>query len=273
MSKHNKRVGLGMKPRVAQEKAAEPVQEVSASEGQPEREMEPVSGAVEGTQTGVSLEADLGEKSAETTVAAEVDEKSVVIGLPEPLTPESTLGDGPVSVSTPREKFTGSLDELYSREVIPGIKNRFGPITPGSDFAKGVEQETAGFQEAPEGMDTPPSDAAFARLQQLVGENPVVAEGAKSRFTPSGLIASATIEDIEELIGRVPVHIAPDGQVTAFPIGQRSDGTFGLVVSIPEGLIEPIRQQAESDRVSPEEWVSTRLVEYLESWWSAPQGK
>lgn len=90
------------------------------------------------------------------------------------------------------------------------------------------------------------------------------ASGAMGVFSPG-----ADRDDrIDALLMAKLAH--SDGALT---LGQRGDGTFGLVVTIPEGLIEPIRGQAESDGLSSEEWVSVRLNEYLESWWSAPKGR
>jgi hypothetical protein len=56
-------------------------------------------------------------------------------------------------------------------------------------------------------------------------------------------------------------------------LGERPDGTYGLIVAIPEGMIGGIMAQAESDKVTPEEWVSVRLSEMLEGWWQPAQGR
>jgi len=81
-----------------------------------------------------------------------------------------------------------------------------------------------------------------------------------------------------EIVGSIPQDLAKGflKQIqTAItpPVGPRLDGTYGMVVTIPEGMIEPIRGQAESDRVTPEEWVSTRLGEYLEDWWQPAKSR
>lgn len=56
-------------------------------------------------------------------------------------------------------------------------------------------------------------------------------------------------------------------------IGKRPDGTFGMLVTIPEGYLDPVKEQAASDGVSPEEWMSTRVVELLENFWSPARSR
>lgn len=53
-------------------------------------------------------------------------------------------------------------------------------------------------------------------------------------------------------------------------LGEQPDGTFKMIVTVPEGHMGGIISQAESDGVTPETWLSTRLADYLESWWAPP---
>jgi len=64
-----------------------------------------------------------------------------------------------------------------------------------------------------------------------------------------------------------------DGSVVVVPegLGEQPDGTYKLVVTVPEGYIGGIETQAEADGVSLERWVSDRLEEVFQSWWSAPK--
>lgn len=56
-------------------------------------------------------------------------------------------------------------------------------------------------------------------------------------------------------------------------VGQREDGTFGVVVTLAEGLIEPIGEQAAADKITVEEWLNMRLAEYLETWWQPAKSR
>jgi hypothetical protein len=84
-----------------------------------------------------------------------------------------------------------------------------------------------------------------------------------------------SIADIEAAMDKGSrIQLEPDGAVFIGPgLGLQKDGTFGIVLTLPEGLIDPIREQAESDKISPEEWCRMRFLEYIESWWSAPKGR
>lgn len=53
---------------------------------------------------------------------------------------------------------------------------------------------------------------------------------------------------------------------------QLPDGSHMAVVTIPEGWWEPITQWAEENGVTPEQWLSDRLYEYVSSYGS-PAGK
>lgn len=57
------------------------------------------------------------------------------------------------------------------------------------------------------------------------------------------------------------------------PIGPRPDGTYGAVVTVPEGYWEPICEQAASDGITPYEWLSIRVQEIMETWWAPPQSR
>ena len=56
-------------------------------------------------------------------------------------------------------------------------------------------------------------------------------------------------------------------------LGQQSDGTFKLVLSVDEGYIESIRQEAEANSMTAEQWCSQQFNFFLESWWAKPKGR
>lgn len=56
-------------------------------------------------------------------------------------------------------------------------------------------------------------------------------------------------------------------------LGQQADGTFKVVLAIDEGYIESIRQEAEANSMTAEQWCSQQFNFFLESWWSKPKGR
>ena len=56
-------------------------------------------------------------------------------------------------------------------------------------------------------------------------------------------------------------------------LGQQSDGSFKLVLAVDEGYIESIRQEAEANSMTPEQWCSQQFNFFLESWWAKPKGR
>lgn len=56
-------------------------------------------------------------------------------------------------------------------------------------------------------------------------------------------------------------------------IGPQPNGDYGIVIQIKEGYWSGIQSQAESDNMTPEEWVTMRLAEYLDNWWGPAQSK
>jgi len=95
--------------------------------------------------------------------------------------------------------------------------------------------------------------------------------------------ATKLAEEINKAAGIEIVRLIPAEEAQQFlkqfqtattpPVGPRPDGTFGMVVTIPEGMIEPIREQAQSDGITPEQWVSLRLQECFDVWWYPTKGR
>jgi hypothetical protein len=86
----------------------------------------------------------------------------------------------------------------------------------------------------------------------------------------AAITATPSAEDLDAVAEEEQIRELTHSDTT---VGPREDGTFGIVVSIAEGYMEGIRQQAASDRMTPEAWVTQRLEEYLETWWSPPRGR
>jgi len=192
-------------------------------------------------------------KEVSAATAQQVDEISPVLEQQEPVETSGNLADKSVQIldSGEKEEKTASvaaetpsddpLEELMRKSSEPGT---YGETGLGENVETGcISNEELKRRESAE--------------EAIPTINPV------------------SISELEDAMSKNRhIEILPNGTTTIGPeVGQRSDGTFGLVVTIPEGLIDPIQQQAESDGATPEDWVSTRLTEYLESWWSAPRGR
>lgn len=126
------------------------------------------------------------------------------------------------------------------------------------------------------------AEDALAELRSLAGEDdgedeakepPAPADASVQNLDPQSckLTFTGRLEDLLE------VDLSKHGKIQFVPsvsgLGEQPDGTFNLVLNIPEGLIEPIREQAASDGVTPEEWCRIRFVEMMDSWWEGPKGR
>jgi hypothetical protein len=101
---------------------------------------------------------------------------------------------------------------------------------------------------------------------------------SKAKFTPLPLLDEAVRllqeEDpsfrnfLEEVDQR---YVLPSAQERlSADLGEQRDGTYKLPVAIREGYWEGVKLQAELDNVTPEEWCSIRLGEYLENFFFPP---
>jgi hypothetical protein len=213
--------------------------------GEPGTEMNPETGCISNEGAGsITL------PMLQDAFAATLKPDSVVIGLPEPLTPESTVGEvfgGSVTITSPTSTVPASIGDHTEGSVATGDKAIFG--------FTGIRKAT------PEEM------------EKLKAEQPKMvldrASGAIGIFTPG---ADHDDRTHAAMLAKIAGNAMTGAEVKA-GLGERPDGTYGLVVTIPEGMIEPIREQAKSDKISAEEWVSTRLTEYLESWWQPAESR
>lgn len=71
---------------------------------------------------------------------------------------------------------------------------------------------------------------------------------------------SATNENGSRLIGVREIIAGANG------IGERPDGSYGIVVTVGETMAEGVRQWAAEDGKTPEQWLSEFVANYLESW-------
>jgi hypothetical protein len=79
-----------------------------------------------------------------------------------------------------------------------------------------------------------------------------------------------------ERTGQVDLAVVRESQRTApriHSLGEQENGSYKLVTTIPEGYVEAVRQWAEGDGVTMEEWVDRQLSAYLENWGSPARGR
>lgn len=57
------------------------------------------------------------------------------------------------------------------------------------------------------------------------------------------------------------------------PLGLQPDGSYKIVTTIPEGYLQAVKDWAENDGVTLEEWVNRQLSGYLENWGSPAKGR
>ena len=96
-----------------------------------------------------------------------------------------------------------------------------------------------------------------------------------------GTIVLPTSEEIEaiETGDRLPIvggafgegefdGSKPGSRVVQAPagLGQQPNGDYGVLVLVPEQLVSGVLGQAEMDGVSPSEWLSVRMGDFLEGW-------
>ena len=59
----------------------------------------------------------------------------------------------------------------------------------------------------------------------------------------------------------------PAGKITLrSELGEQPDGSFNVILRLEEGYIEAVRQWAEAEGLSVEEWVARQFSHYLETW-------
>jgi hypothetical protein len=272
MNEKNRRLGHSMKPRGTVETV------LSTNEDSAEPENTPISDEEKGIESEVPLEAVLGEKQPETPKTAKNGENeqpaadfsfendevanggvnrgyldpqkggetqpledllklsirpSQVIGLSQGYTPESTVGE--VFGGPVTIKAPQSLQNLESKRVVFNLADILG---------------------AEESDD--PRDYAGIETTRMISK-----EEAQKILAHGGYTFGVDVgEGIDETVMRIYNDLT---------LGQQPDGSYKLVVAIPEGYIEGVKSQSELDNMTPEDWVSQKLAEYFEQWWFAPK--
>lgn len=164
------------------------------------------------------------------------------------------------------------------------------PPTPHMVEAEKEVAVTEGFGEAPPEV---PSDV-FSHLEEVMKASRE-ASGADPAFLEERRVPEKPVEStlivtekmtMEEIRKRYPLHKlnGDTGEVSIVPeelewperetqviLGELPNGDHAIIVNVREGYWPLVEQQAESDGITPTEWLSIRLSEYLEGWVSPPR--
>ena len=285
-NKRARRVGLGMKPRqgvevvgVAQEVplvAAETVSaDASAVEVQPEVVVEAVQEAVGGNSEGtpLGLEGVQNLESKPEELAEELQKGAIVAQ-------NSPFGAVP---DVPQEAFDTLAAMMKASEVLTGAQTVAVEMAqPFSGEGEGkpvlVTRENGlvvSFQTIPEDDNTKPGMISFEEAAKM-GLPPVEGAGGYSIFHGKqyaiGVDAGIGEEHGAAVVIRLGENGAPDESVEELgltTLGELPTGEYRATVRIAEGYTEGAKQQAESDGVSLEDWLTIQLNAYLEQWWFA----
>lgn len=117
----------------------------------------------------------------------------------------------------------------------------------------------------------PPAEAGLSALEELIkasnlpdtifsSQIDMMSSSPVDSKAPSTLVLP-TAEEIEAITtgDRLP-------EPTPSSVGPQTNGDYGVVVVVAESMVSGVLGQAEMDGVSPSEWLSVRVGEYLDQW-------
>lgn len=111
-----------------------------------------------------------------------------------------------------------------------------------------------------------PMGQSCEKCQSAAAENQLTSDG-------TGEVRVINEADNAKVFVGVDFGSKEDTTVYLTEVGPMPDGSQKCVVTVPEGYWEAVKQWAESDGISPEEWLSQRLYEYVTSFGNAPKGR
>lgn len=151
----------------------------------------------------------------------------------------------------------------------PEIVAEAEPKTPAEGYGQGCETSDKEVQN----LDSKVAEAAdseVSALEKALSESkePEIVR-AVPRMAEPLIVATITPEAqeaaIQDFRGKV--------EVMEPALGQQADGTYKLVLTVQEGYAESIKQEAEANGRTPEEWCSEQFNFFIESWWSPAKGR
>jgi hypothetical protein len=253
-----RRIGQGMKPRdkQAEDKHSHPLTHkdhtephedcaecAPTAEGQPESIIEPILARQEGEQSDDHLEPE------------------TVQNLDSP----ETAG---VAQSDPLEEALAESRKFYE------------PVIGPKEVALRNDPQYPELTEAE--MDATAGKVADQFVRELTIEEMEAIAPMSSNWTPAPL--RMELQGPGGGIIEIPSgiwQIDPAGQEWAnigairfeSRLGLQPDGSYKIVTTIPEGYWQAVKDWAESDGATPEEWINRQLSGYLENWGSPAKGR
>lgn len=94
--------------------------------------------------------------------------------------------------------------------------------------------------------------------------------------------ASVALQDVLERSkekeperAKMPSRIMPAEEAKNYrpDLGEQPDGSFNVVLTVGEGYIEAIRQEAEAHGKTVKQWCDEQFNFFLQSWWQPPKAR
>ena len=178
----------------------------------------------------------------------------------------------PVSETADRvQEGGGLLEEIstISDKTAENEKMTSVSVSEGGNLAailaKSVEEDGLEYESQGELSE---AEKAFFDERNAERDHPLLVTERES-----GKVRAATREEEvafkDQTIGGYEIRLDPKRAVLQFyqaELGPQADGSFLIAVRLEEGYLEPVRQWAEAEGISPEEWCSRQLSHYLETW-------
>lgn len=234
---HKKQLGKNMKPR-GNNVANDDLKEELVSSAP---ETEPVLQVVDSTESKISSEEGALPDLPPTNLESQTTEKDVVA-----VTDRISDFMAPPADAAPQVSSapTGSnLAELMRRS---------------REQNSAVTDEVPWDQKKRDGTDYFPADITQARPNPSPGMLVIPTPAEIEAIETGDRIPTA--EEHEAAVARGDVTVVTSQE------GKQANGDYGILVMVPEQLVSGVLGQAELDGVSPSEWLSTRVGEYLSQW-------
>lgn len=100
------------------------------------------------------------------------------------------------------------------------------------------------------------------------GQNKIDIEKALAASQDGPKLIQERIEAAEKIMAET---VWPQAVVNG-TVGPQPDGSFNVLVSIPEEYVSGVLEAADSSQSTPNQWGSERFLEYLEAYYTPPKG-
>jgi hypothetical protein len=154
-----------------------------------------------------------------------------------------------------------------------GLLDGPGPTVAGQNQEKPLVAVTRFFEQLDEFMppaELPPADAGMESMKDNFDRLAGLMAKSREAIQESAVLVLPTAEEVAAIENgdRLP---EPSDQAVKIGelldgLGPKPNGDYGVLVMVPEQLVAGVLSQAELDGVTPTEWLSVRLGEYLSQW-------